>query len=379
MSEWRRVKLSECCQSIADGDHQPPPKAETGIPFVTISNMTSTNQFDFGDTLFVPQQYYDSLDDKRKAKKNDILYSVVGSFGIPVFMKEDKEFVFQRHIAILRPNEEEIVPRFLFYTMLTRDFYAKADAAAIGAAQRTVSLTALRNMEIDIPAKEQQCRIVDILSAYDDLIDNNQKQIRLLEEAAQRFYKEWFVDLHFPGYEAVQIVDGVPEGWKLSKVTDLLEIKYGKDHKALDDGDIPVYGSGGIMRKVKPMLYSGESVLIPRKGSLNNIMYVDGEFWTIDTMFYSIPRMEDVAKYTYLCLRTRDMYSYNIGAAVPSMTTKILSGMDILLPDETTLRAFENMVSAFFDEIKILNRQNELAAEARDRLLPKLMTCEIEL
>lgn len=250
MSEWRRVKLSECCQSIADGDHQPPPKAETGIPFVTISNMTSTNQFDFCDTLFVPQQYYDSLDDKRKAKKNDILYSVVGSFGIPVFMKEDKEFVFQRHIAILRPNEEEIVPRFLFYTMLTRNFYAKADAAAIGAAQRTVSLTALRNMEIDIPEKEQQCRIVEILSAYDDLIENNQKQIRLLEEAAQRLYKEWFVDLHFPGYEEAHIVYGIPEGWRREKIGDLFTTVLGgtpsRDKAEYWGGSIPWINSGEV-------------------------------------------------------------------------------------------------------------------------------------
>ena len=201
MSDWKKVKLSECCLSIADGDHQPPPKAEQGIPFVTISNITSSNQFDFSNTLYVPQDYYDRLDEKRKAREGDVLYSVVGSFGIPVFMKENKEFVFQRHIAILRPDSDAIIPQFLFYTMLTRDFYAKADAAALGAAQRTVSLTSLRNIEISIPEKKAQLKIVEILSAFDNLIENNQKQIKLLEESAQRLYKEWFVDLCFPGHE----------------------------------------------------------------------------------------------------------------------------------------------------------------------------------
>lgn len=239
MSEWRRMILSDCCLSIADGDHQPPPKAKTGIPFVTIANMTSTNQFDFSDTLFVPQDYYDSLDEKRKAKKDDILYSVVGSFGIPVFMKEDKEFVFQRHIAILRPNSEVIVPRFLFYTMLTRDFFAMADAAALGAAQRTVSLTALRNMEISIPDKTVQERIVHALSGYDDLIENNQHQIKLLEEAAQRLYKEWFIDLRFPGHEDVEIVDGAPRGWEKQFLGDLLDVVRGRSYssKELSDSD----------------------------------------------------------------------------------------------------------------------------------------------
>ena len=121
------------------------------------------------------------------------MYSVVGSFGIPVYMRETVPFVFQRHIAILRPNDA-ILPQFLYYTMLSRDFYMMADAAALGAAQRTVSLTALRNMKIAVPPMNVQQKIVDILSSYDDLIENNQKQIKLLEEAAQRLYKEWFTD-----------------------------------------------------------------------------------------------------------------------------------------------------------------------------------------
>ena len=377
MSEWKKARLSDCCQSIADGDHQPPPKAEKGTPFVTIANITSSNQFDFSNTLHVPREYYERLDHKRRPQKNDVLYSVVGSFGIPVFMKYEKEFVFQRHIAILRPNSEILYPKFLYYSMLTRDFYAQADAAAVGAAQRTVSLGALRSMEIALPPVKEQIRISEILSNYDDLIEINQRQIKLLEEASQRLYKEWFVDLRYPGHENVPVVDGVPEGWKKKKVTDLLQIKYGKDHKALEGGNIPVYGSGGVIRKVKPILYSGQSVLIPRKGSLNNILYVEGDFWTIDTMFYSVPLAQNIAKYCYFFLSGLDMYSFNIGAAVPSMTVNILDGIDILEPSEPILALFETKVGVLFDRITNLTRQNETAAEARDRLLPKLMSGEI--
>ena len=112
--KWETVKLSECCSSIADGDHQPPPKAISGVPFVTISNINTSNQFDFNNTMFVPQEYYDNLDTKRKAVVGDVLYSVVGSFGIPVLIKEYNPFVFQRHIAILRPNEK-VLPAFLYF------------------------------------------------------------------------------------------------------------------------------------------------------------------------------------------------------------------------------------------------------------------------
>ena len=177
---WPLMRLSDCCVSIADGDHQPPPKADNGVPFVTIANIVS-NKFDFSDTMYVPMAYYEALDPKRKAMAGDILYSVVGSFGIPVFIDDNMPFVFQRHIAILRPSPEIILPKFLYYTMLSRKFYQMADAAAVGAAQRTVSLTALRNMRISLPNIDIQQKIVDTLAPYDDLIATNQKQIALLD------------------------------------------------------------------------------------------------------------------------------------------------------------------------------------------------------
>lgn len=378
--KWEKVRLEDCCYSISDGDHQPPPKAQQGIPFVTISNINSMNQLDFSDTMFVPKEYYRSLDEKRKVRKGDVLYSVVGSFGIPVLIKEERPFVFQRHIAILRPKEDIVDSGFLFYTMLSRDFYAKADAVAIGAAQRTVSLGSLRNIKIDVPSLESQKHIADILSAYDDLIENNQKQIKLLEEAAQRLYKEWFVDLHFPGHENTKIVDGVPEGWRRGLLKELISVNYGKDHKKVpDDGNIPVYGSGGLMRKCNKSLFSGEAVLIPRKGSLNNIMYVDETFWTVDTMFYATMKQPHTAVFVYFFVKAFDMYSMNIGAAVPSMTTKILDAMDVVIPDKETLEKFDKYAKVYFNKIKTLQGQNERLKIARDLLLPKLMSGEVEV
>lgn len=378
--KWEKVRLEDCCYSISDGDHQPPPKAQQGIPFVTISNINSMNQLDFSDTMFVPKEYYQSLDEKRKVRKGDVLYSVVGSFGIPVLIKEERPFVFQRHIAILRPKEDIVDSGFLFYTMLNRDFYAKADAVAIGAAQRTVSLGSLRNIKIDVPSLESQKHIADILSAYDDLIENNQKQIKLLEEAAQRLYKEWFVYLHFPGHENTKIVDGVPEGWSRGLLKELISVNYGKDHKkAPDDGNIPVYGSGGLMRKCNKSLFSGEAVLIPRKGSLNNIMYVDETFWTVDTMFYATMKQPHTAIFVYFFVKAFDMYSMNIGAAVPSMTTKILDAMDVVIPDKETLEKFDKCAKLYFNKIKTLQGQNERLKTARDLLLPKLMSGEVEV
>lgn len=238
----------------------------------------------------------------------------------------------------------------------------------------------LQEVLIDKPPLEIQKRMADILSAYDNLIENNQKQIKLLEEAAQRLYKEWFVDLRFPGYETTPVVDGVPEGWHQRALEELISINYGKDHKQVpEDGEIPVYGSGGLIRKCNKFLYTGEAVLIPRKGSLNHIMYVNEAFWTVDTMFYATMKKPNTALFVYFFISSFDMYAMNIGAAVPSMTVKILEAIPLLIPSENALKRFDDTVKVYFQKIAVLNKQIEGLAEARDRLLPKLMSGEIEV
>lgn len=380
---WETMKLSECCVSITDGDHLPPPKADSGIPFVTIANINSTNQFDFTNTMFVPQEYYDRLDSKRKAKIGDVLYSVVGSFGIPVYIKEDMPFVFQRHIAILRPNEK-ILPRFLYYTMLSKAFYAKADAAAIGAAQRTVSLTALRNIEIDVPTVEEQCKITDILSAYDDLIENNQKQIKLLEEAAQRLYKEWFVDLHFPGYENKPIVDGVPQGWKDCTIGDIALFKRGKTITKAQtcEGEIPVVAGG-----LEPAYFHDKSntvspvITISASGAnAGFVRMYHKDVWASDCSYIDLQSTENIYFiYCVLMNKKKEIDSLKKGAAQPHVYAKDINAMAITVPIKDLLKKFNNSVMLYFLKIKKLDQQIELSRQARDRLLPKLMSGELEV
>ena len=282
---------------------------------------------------------------------------------------------YQRTYIIESKDNELLNTKFLCYAMNQQLRLLKT--MSTGTATKFLTLKILNGLDIPVPTIHIQRRIASILSAYDNLIETNQKQIKLLEEAAQRLYKEWFVDFLFPGHEQVQIIDGVPAGWKKVVVTDLLDIKYGKDHKKLADGNIPAYGSGGIMRYVKDVLHSGESVLIPRKGSLNNILYVDGDFWTIDTMFFSIPKRENIVKYVYLFLQGLDMYSFNIGAAVPSMTVKILAEINLLLPTDNLLQKFESVITPLYERKKLLQKQCDIATEARNRLLTKLMSGEI--
>ena len=160
-----------------------------------------------------------------------------------------------------------------------------------------------------------------------------------LEHQAQALFKSWFVDFEpFKGEKFMESQLGmIPKGWKVGTLSDLLDIRYGKDHKKLNDGNVPVYGSGGIMRLADGILYNGESVLIPRKGTLNNVLYVNWPFWAVDTMFYSIEKVPNVAKYCHLLLSKLDLASMNSGSAVPSMTTDILNKIQAVSYTHLTL------------------------------------------
>lgn len=401
---WEKVKLGDICESISDGDHLPPPKSVDGIPFVTISNVNSSNQFDFKNTMFVPQEYYEKLDEKRKPRINDILYSVVGSFGIPVFIKENRPFVFQRHIAILRPNESRIHPRYLYYKMLSKDFYMKADAVAIGAAQRTISLTSLRNMEISIPCKDSQKRIADILSAYDDLIENNQKQIKLLEEAAQRLYKQWFIDLRYPGHETTKIVDGLPEGWKTVQIQDVCKnIGAGgtpsRSQKTFwQDGNIDWFktqelcdcwlfessekiSEEGLKRSAAKMFpANGILMAIYASPTLGRLGILTKSACSNQAALCLQADESKVSNYwLYLKLfELRDRFnSIARGAGQQNISGIIVKETEITLPAYSVMENFTEMVKPFFEKQKILQLQNISLTQTRDRLLPKLMKNEI--
>lgn len=378
---WKKAKLSECCQSISDGDHQAPPKSNKGIPFVTISNIKD-NSFDFTDCMYVPQSYYNNLLAKRKPQKGDILYSVVGSFGIPVLMKENVKFTFQRHIAILRPNPHIVEPAYMYYSMLSKAFFLQADAAAIGAAQRTISLSSLQNLTINLPDLPTQHRIASILSAYDDLIENNRRQIKLLEEAAQRLYREWFVELRFPGHEGVKVVDGVPEGWMKVCLKDICETKTGKKDAnfGCDDGAYPFFTCAQAPIKAPSYSFDCSAVILAGNGDFNVKLY-RGKFEAYQRTYVLSPANTEYLFLLYNAV-SRNMNVLTKGASgstIKFLTKGMIDSIELLIPSSQLLTTYNQNSEALQKSIEVLHRKIALAFEARDRLLPRLMNHEMEV
>ena len=202
----------------------------------------------------------------------------------------------------------------------------------------------------------------DTLFINDFLSNKNEN----LEQHARAIYRSMFVST-------------VHETDRMGLLSELITVKYGKDHKKLEDGIYPVYGSGGIMRYVEKPIYEKESVLIPRKGSLNNVMYVNNPFWSVDTMFYTEMKQPNVAKFVFHFVKSKDLTSLNAGSAVPSMTTDILNSMELRIPSADRLAEFEGLVAPLYRVIEFSKCQSTSLAALRDTLLPKLMSGEIDV
>lgn len=368
---WETLRADEYCIAVKDGTHDTPKPVDFGYKLVTGKHVKN-GQIDSSSAYYISEEDYNAINKRSMVERWDVIMSMIGTVGEAAVVKNDPDYAI-KNVALFKCGGSEVRGKWLCYYLNSPEGKGKMLGEMKGSSQQFLSLKQLRELPIMF-SEEKVPRIVEIISNYDDLIENNQKQIKLLEEAAQRLYKEWFVDLRFPGHENTKIVDGVPERWSRGLLKELISVNYGKDHKkAPDDGNIPVYGSGGLMRKCNKSLFSGEAVLIPRKGSLNNIMYVDETFWTVDTMFYATMKQPHTAVFVYFFVKAFDMYSMNIGAAVPSMTAKILDAMDVVIPDKETMEKFDKRAKTYFNKIKTLQGQNNRLKIARDLLLPKLM------
>ena len=367
--KWQKVRLDSVCESISDGDHLAPPKSDSGVPFITISNIDSNNNIDFTRCMYVPRSYYENVDSKRKPQRGDVLYSVVGSFGKPVLMRENAEFVFQRHIAILRPKSDVLSSRFLYATMLSPAFYALADAAAVGTAQRTVSLSSLRGMEISLPPLPIQQKIADILGAYDDLIENNRRRIELLEKMARELYRERFVR------RAVRVKE-FPLGEIAEFVRGKVIVK-----TATIPGDVPVVAGG-----LEPAYYHNDSntkaPVVTVSGSGANAgfarMYFE-KVWASDCSWVDAAGTKYI-RFVYCFLKDNDAVLRNAqkGAVQPHVHAKDVNALTVAA-EKTVISGFEESVIPIFDELANLEQQTRSLVKQRDRLLPRLMSGKIEL
>ena len=297
---------------------------------------------------------------------------------------------FPDSIVGFNANPEKSSELFVYYFF---EFIKKEiQKSASGSIQDNINIDYLSKMRIKVPEKDYQDKIVEVLSSIDKKILLNNQINQELEAMAKTLYDYWFVQFDFPdqngkpykssGGKMVynsELKREIPEWWGVEKLSHFLTIKNGKDHKHLQDGKFAVYGSGGIMRMVTDYLYSGESILFPRKGTLNNVMYVNEKFWTVDTMFYSEVNKNNSALYVFYSVKDIDFNKLNTGTGVPSMTSSILYDLNIIVPEENILEKFNTIVKQNYETIKLNSIQNQELTQLRDWLLPMLMNGQVKV
>ncbi|MCR4573575.1 MAG: restriction endonuclease subunit S [Lentisphaeria bacterium] len=388
MNTWPTTKIGDICTRIAMGPFGSNIRTENfvqkGVPVLNGSNLVGyiLKEDNFN---YVTEQKAEELKNS-VAYRGDIVVTHRGTLGqivyIPSESKYDK-YVISQSQFLLRVNPEKADCRFVtyFFHSAYGQYLLLSNASQVGVPALARPTSTFKTLEIPLPPLKIQKQIADFMCLLDAKIQLNTKINRNLEQQARAIFKSWFVDLE--PFQDGKFVDSelgpIPEGWALGTLKDMLEIRYGKDHKKLSNGTIPVYGSGGIMRFADTALYSGESVLIPRKGTLNNVLRVTGDFWTVDTMFYSIPKRKGAVKFSFHILSNMDLASMNSGSAVPSMTTDILNSINIIIPPQNILDTFEATTDALWRLYESNSQESNRLATLRDTLLPKLMSGEIDV
>ena len=308
--------------------------------------------------------------------------------GIPAYIADDFDNVLLGyHCALITPNDDVLDGKYLNAFMHTRYIQKYFENNASGSGQRyTLSNETIFQIPILLPSLEVQKAIGNLLSNIDRKIELNRQINDNLEKMAKQLYDYWFVQFDFPNengrpYKSSggamvwneKLKREIPKEWDNCTLEYYGIIANGRDHKHLGNGIYPVYGSGGEIRKVDSFIYSGESILMPRKGSLNNIMYVNDAFWSVDTMFYSEMKQPHCAKYVFYSIKDIDFTRWDSGTGVPSMTSSTLYSILLVKPDADSLAKFDEIITPLFLMIKKNEMQIVELTKQRDDLLPLLM------
>ena len=394
MSEWKKVKLDELYE-VHNGLSKGRQFFGTGFPFLTFSNVFNN--------WFLPKQLeslVQTTDKEREAcsiKAGDVFITrtseTMDELGMSsVALKDYPNATYNGFTKRLRPITDRVNPRYIGYYLRTPKFRGQFMAFSTMTTRASLANNDLLNMEVELPPMETQLRIASILSRYDSLIENYQKQIKLLEEAAQRLYKEWFVDLHFPGHENTKIVDGVPEGWEKKRLVDMVDVQYGYafDGKLFNSNGegVPILRIRNIPDGItsdytteeapKSYIVHNGDIVVGMDGIFHINSWSGGNAYLVQRACSFRPKTEDVKGFIFQAIQEPIKFFEQtlVGATVAHLGKKHIDSIEFCVSKNIELY---QPFSKFYNQRQGLLSQIRLLTEVRDRLLPKLMSGEINV
>ena len=397
MSEWKKVKLGEVAEIFSGYAFKSSEmNKESGTPLIKIKNINNFGVSKNCDTYL--NKDVDLNKYKRfKLQEIDFLVAMTGQGSVGRIGKMKSftpNFYVNQRVAIVRPDRETCEPYYAYLSVATNERQDELFNKANGAGQPNISAKQIGELEINLPSLPTQHRIATILSRYDSLIENYQKQIKLLEEAAQRLYKEWFVDLHFPGHENTKIVDGVPEGWEKKSVSQLGDYLNGFAFKPSDWQEtgkpiikIKEMGNGvsdetprnnGERVPVKYLVKAGD-LLFSWSATLMVIVWTGEEGWLNQHLFKVTPAKGIGREFLLQSISNAiaEFSNLTTGSTMKHIQRNKLDQVFVNTPSSIVMEKYNKVAESIRAQILNISSQICLLTEARDRLLPKLMSGEI--
>lgn len=291
-----------------------------------------------------------------------------------------RPMAFNQDVKALIPRDG-VCGRFIFYALAAQADSIRDLATEAAHGTKKLEMDRLENVQIALPPLEQQRAVADAAYSYDDLISTNQRRIALLEQAARLLYCEWFVQMRFPGHETVQLRDGLPEGWHHGTLDQALFLQRGFDlpNGARLPGDIPVYASTGINGFHNEARVRGPGVVTGRSGTLGQVHYVAEDYWPLNTALWVKEFRRASPLLAYFMLSEMNLAQFNSGASVPTLDRKTAHQAAVLIPPASVVEQFDQLVQPMFDQIQALRAHVTSTAKARDLLLPKLMSGQLDV
>lgn len=399
--KWEKVRLGDCCEITSSKRIFFSEYVDLGIPFFRSKEIIELNRGEkISEPLYISAKKYDEIKSKYGIpQEGDMLLTSVGTIGVPYIVKSSDTFYFKDgNLTWFRNFNKRLLSHFLFYWIGSDEGYGVLNNSTIGSSQKALTISSLKQITISLPPVSIQKNIVNILSNYDALIENNQKQIKLLEEAAQRLYKEWFVDLHFPGHENTPLVDGLPEGWKNGNIASIA-FDNGKHVKKTDRDKYECYLPIDSLPK-KSLAYLSVKQTELAESSLISFEGGDILFGAMRPYFHKVvvARHHGLTRTTCFVINSlkKAQWSYllmvmfsekainfattvSVGTTMPYVRWEDFIKMPIIIPSDDICEKFNKIISLLIVKVNKLAEKTELLQEARERLLPKLMNGEIEV
>jgi len=392
--------LEDVCELIADCPHTTAPDEGKGYPLIRTPNVGKGRLLLEG-VHRVSKDIYDKRNMRAIPQKDDIIFAREAPAGNAALIREGQEVCLGQRTVLIRPDCEKVFPEYLVYYLLAPEQQYKLLGTANGATVAHVNLPVIRKMPIELPDIDVQQKIAGYISIYDDLIENNQRQIKLLEEAAQRLYKEWFVDFKFPEYEKVSIKDNVPEEWTKERIDSRIELLSGYAFKSTEFDSSGEYKIVTI-KNVKDGQFDGDNVsriieipdrmpehcklgngdiLLSLTGNVGRVCIVNGEKYLLNQRVAKLK--SDMPAFTYCLFRSRDLFvemnNLANGAAQQNLSPIRTGKIEVLFPTKGLISLFEKNVQPMIDRIIVLNKEIVKLKKTRDVILPKLMSGKIEV